>query len=161
MPPARRSRTSLLVAFALFASAAACSPGDRAPAADSASLPAAASNGSLDELPRILNAELPFRYPPDLYARKAQADVLLRLYIDSTGAVAAESTAVVQSSGEQRLDSAAVAGAAELAFAPGRRRGAAVGTSVLLPVQFRHPDAPPLAGDSASGAISAATDTRP
>lgn len=104
--------------------------------------------GPPDELPRMLNAELPFRYPPALYAQKAQANVLLRLFVDSLGAVVRDSTMVVEPSGSPQLDSAAVTGATELTFAPARRNGAAVGTLVLLPVHFRHPDAPPFPGDS-------------
>ena len=38
-----------------------------------------------DEMPRMLNTELPFRYPPALYARKVQGNVTLRLYIDRDG----------------------------------------------------------------------------
>lgn len=152
MPPVARCRLPYLLALAFVASTAACSSGDQSSGADSAALPAAGSSGGLDELPRILNAELPFHYPPELYALRTQADVVLRLYVDSTGTVKAESTAVERSSGEQRLDSAAMAGAAELVFAPARHRGVPVGTSVLLPVQFRHPDAPQLPGDSAPGA---------
>ena len=32
-----------------------------------------------DELPVMLNKELPFRYPPSLYSRKVQANVTLRV----------------------------------------------------------------------------------
>ena len=35
-----------------------------------------------DVLPVMLNKELPFRYPPSLYSKKAQANVTLRVYID-------------------------------------------------------------------------------
>lgn len=129
----------------------ACSS-EKSPAAATA----AQRGGPPDELPRMLNAELPFRYPPALYAKKIQANVLLRLYVDSLGAVVRDSTMVVESSGAEKLgsaaaeqlDSAAVTGASDLAFAPARRAGTAVGTMVLLPVHFRHPDEPPMPGDS-------------
>lgn len=123
--------------------AAACSSGGDEGASGSG------SGAQRFELPRMLNAEPPFRYPPPLYAQKTQANVMLRLFIDSLGAVVPESTMVVESSGVSELDSAAVTGSAELAFAPARRNGAAVSAPVLLPVHFRHPDAPPLPGDSA------------
>ena len=105
---------------------------------------------SPDQLPVMQNTEAPFRYPPALYAERVQADVLLRLYIDSAGAVHPESTMVVQSSGTSALDSAAVTGSRELRFAPARRDGAPVGVTVHLPVQFRHPGATPSAADSAN-----------
>ena len=134
---------ALVLAVAVV-SLAACSS-DRTPASAAT---AAQRGGPLDELPRMLNAELPFRYPPALYAQKIQANVLLRLYVDSLGAVVRDSTMVVESSGAEQLDSAAVTGATDLVFAPARRAGAAVGTMVLLPVHFRHPDEPPMPGDS-------------
>jgi TonB family protein len=136
---------------------AGCSGDDR-PAVAAATT----QRGALpDELPRMLNAELPFRYPPALYAQKAQANVLLRLFVDSLGVVVRDSTMVVEPSGSPQLDSAAVTGATELTFAPARRGGVAVGTMVLLPVHFRHPDAPPLPGDSgaAGPATRGATDS--
>jgi len=159
MLPVARSLSPYLLAFA--AAVVACSTGDSSRGAGSAELPPAGSDGGLDELPRILNEELPFRYPPELYALKTQADVVLRLYVDSTGAVMAESTAVERSSGAPELDSAAVADAAVLVFAPARHHGQPVGTPVLLPVQFRHPDAPQAPGDSARGGATPSAAGRP
>ncbi|MEP6550488.1 MAG: hypothetical protein ABJB95_04860, partial [Gemmatimonadales bacterium] len=43
---------------------------------------------------------------------------------------------------------AAMKGSRELKFEPAKTLGQAVPVSILLPVFFRHPDAPPLAGDS-------------
>ena len=37
--------------------------------------------------PVMLNKELPFRYPPAMYAQKVQGNVTLRIYIDSNGAI--------------------------------------------------------------------------
>jgi len=101
-----------------------------------------------DELPTMLNKELPFRYPPSLYARKVQANVTLRVFIDKEGQVVAESTHVAESSGHASLDSAAVRGSGELRFIPARTRGSAVPVSILFPVYFRHPEVPPLPGDT-------------
>jgi protein TonB len=101
-----------------------------------------------DSLPVMQNAELPFRYPTELYERKVQGNVTLRIHIDSTGVVRPESTSVVESSGYSSLDSAAVAGARELRFTPAIADGAPLAISVLFPVYFRHPDAAPLPGDT-------------
>lgn len=101
-----------------------------------------------DVLPVMLNKELPFRYPPSLYSQKVQANVTLRVFIDKEGQLVAESTHVAESSGYPPLDSAAVRGSNELRFIPAKTRGQAVPVSILFPVYFRHPEAPPLPGDT-------------
>jgi periplasmic protein TonB len=101
-----------------------------------------------DVAPVMLNKELPFRYPPALYAQKVQGNVTLRIYIDSNGAIVADSTRVAETSGFSALDSAAMKGSRDLKFDPAKTRGQPVPVSILLPVFFRHPDAAPLPGDS-------------
>lgn len=101
-----------------------------------------------DEMPVMLNTEPPFRYPPALYARRVQGNVMLRLFIDRDGRVLPESTVVTETSGFSSLDSAAVTGSESLRFVPARTGGRAHGVSVIFPVLFRHPDAPPLPGDT-------------
>jgi TonB family protein len=101
-----------------------------------------------DVMPVMLNQELPFRYPPALYAGKVQGNVTLRIHIDSMGAVWPESTSVVESSGYAALDSAAVKGSQELRFRPAKLKGKPLGVSILLPVFFRHPKGRPLPGDT-------------
>ena len=101
-----------------------------------------------DVLPVMLNKDLPFRYPPSLYAKKVQANVTLRVFIDKEGLVVSESTHVAESSGIPSLDSAAVKGSGELRFIPAKTRGEAVPVSILFPVYFRHPEALPLPGDT-------------
>lgn len=101
-----------------------------------------------DILPVILNKELPFKYPPSLYSRKVQANVTLRVFIDKEGQIVSESTHVAESSGYGPMDSAAVKGSTELRFIPAKTRGQAVPVSILFPVYFRHPEAPPLPGDT-------------
>jgi protein TonB len=101
-----------------------------------------------DVAPVMLNKELPFRYPPALYAQKVQGNVTLRIYIDSNGAIVPDSTRVAETSGFNALDSAAMKGSRDLKFEPAKTQGQPVPVSILLPVFFRHPDAPPLAGDS-------------
>src|SRR6202162_732832 len=101
-----------------------------------------------DIAPVMLNKELPFRYPPALYAQKVQGNVTLRIYIDRDGSIVADSTRVAETSGFNALDSAAMKGSRDLKFEPAKTQGQPVPVSILLPVFFRHPDAPPLAGDS-------------
>src|SRR6476620_6219654 len=110
-----------------------------------------------DILPVMLNKDLPFRYPASLYAKKVQANVTLRVFIDKEGQVVAESTHVAESSGFPPLDSAAVRGSGELRFIPAKTRNEAVPVSILFPVYFRHPDAAPLPGDTILKATGAAT----
>ena len=112
--------------------------------------------GRPEELPIMLNKDLPFRYPPSLYARKVQANVTLRLYIDKEGQVVSESTHVAETSTYAPLDSAAVRGSRDLRFIPAKTRGTAVPVSILFPVYFRHPEAPPLPGDTLIKRTSAA-----
>ncbi len=102
--------------------------------------------------PEMVNDELPFRYPVELYVQRVQGNVLLRLHVDSTGVVIPDSTRLVERSGYPALDSAALAGAARLRFRAARRSGVPIAVSLLFPVHFRHPDGPKPAGDSSSAA---------
>lgn len=101
-----------------------------------------------DEVPKVLNTDLPFRYPAALYARRVQGNVTLRLYVDTTGQVRADSTRIEESSGYAALDSAAIKGSHELRFVPAKLRGEALAATVLFPVYFRHPEAHALPGDT-------------
>ena len=98
--------------------------------------------------PLLLTRELPFVYPPALYAAKVEGDVALRLFIDSLGLVVQESTTVVEPSGHAEFDSAAVVGAPYLEFQPARNDGARIGKTVVLPVKFRLPSADSLRPDT-------------
>ena len=106
------------------------------------------NSGRPDAVPQMLNDELPFRYPVPEYHRRVQGNVLLRLYVDTSGFVVPDSTRVVERSGHAALDSAALAGAARLRFRGARRRGVPIAVSMLFPVHFRHPEGPRLPGDS-------------
>jgi protein TonB len=134
----------VLASIALLAGAAGCI--DKKDA--KRMIEALQSSLAPDSLPVIENAELPFKYPPELYARKVQGNVTLRIHIDTAGRVLAESTTVVESSGYAALDSAAVVGSRVLRFRPAFAKGAPLAISVLFPVYFRHPDAAPLPGDT-------------
>lgn len=104
--------------------------------------------GRPDELPAIRDDGEVFRYPAGLYEERIQGNVTLRIHIDSLGYVVNDSTMVVESSGYPTLDSAALHGSQRVVFAPARLKGRPVSMSILLPVYFRHPEAPPLPGDT-------------
>jgi len=107
---------------------------------------AAQSGAPPDQEPPVaLNGDSPIQYPPRLYEQKVEGDVVLRLFVDSSGRLFAESSRVAESSGYPALDSAALAGARKLRFAAGRRHGLPVATAFLQPIEFRHP--------AASGAV--------
>ena len=89
------------------------------------------------EAPVALNPDAPIAYPPALYEQKIEGDVTLRLFVDSTGRLVSESTRIAETSGYPALDSAALAGASKLRFAPAKRHGVAVATVFLQPVEFR------------------------
>ncbi len=134
--------TAVVASVALFALIAACSKGDGTKTAFDAGM------ARPDTYPIMLNKDMPFRYPPALYAEKVQGNVTLRLYVDKDGLVVDDSTRVIESSKIPTLDSAAIKGSRELKFEPAKLRGTPMPVSILFPVYFRHPDAPPPPGDS-------------
>jgi TonB family protein len=137
--------TLKLLACAMLLATSACL--DREQAAKA--IEAVQTDGAKpDIMPVMLNRELPFRYPPALYAKRVQGNVTLHIHIDSTGIVWPESTSVVESSGYPGLDSSAVAGSRELRFEPAKTKGHPVSVSLKLPVFFRHPQGKALAGDT-------------
>ncbi len=97
-------------------------------------VPAPAPEGA----PVALNIESPVQYPPALLAKGIDATVVLRLFVTEQGAVVRESTHVAESSGYPAFDSAAVAAAPKLRFAPALQSGTPVAVAFLQPVQFRH-----------------------
>jgi TonB family protein len=101
--------------------------------------PGSTSAAPAEEPPVALNAEPAVQYPPDLFDRHVEGDVVLRLYADSSGKLVAESTRVAESSGNVSLDTAAVRGVVRLRYAPAFRHGVAVSTAFLQTVEFRHP----------------------
>jgi TonB family protein len=129
---------------ALLALAAACGEGSPATVSrdTAANVPI-----TVDDSPVALNAESPVLYPPELFARRIEGEVILRLYVDERGVMRPESTRVVESSGYPAFDSAAAQGARQLRFAPARKNGMPVGTSFIQPVEFRHPSASVLRGE--------------
>jgi TonB family protein len=135
-------RTRNAVILVVMVIVASCKKGD------GSGLPFQTVGRQPDIAPVMLNKELPFRYPPALYAQKVQGNVTLRIFIDREGAIVPDSTRIAETSGFTALDSAAMKGSRDLKFEPAKTQGQPVPVSILLPVFFRHPDAPPLAGDS-------------
>jgi len=95
-----------------------------------------------NDVPVAINGESPFQYPANLYDQGIEGEVRLRLWVDSTGRVAPESTSIATSSGTPALDTAALQGAAQLQFAPAHRDGRPVGVAFYQPVVFRRRAAP-------------------
>lgn len=93
-----------------------------------------------EEPPVALDAEPAVEYPTDLYHLRISGTVLLRLFADETGRLVADSTRIEESSGYPALDSAALAAAPKLHYAPARRNGMAVAALFTQPIRFRHPD---------------------
>src|SRR5258705_13686268 len=103
-----RSRTTVALMALVFV--AACKKGE------GSNLPFQTVGRQPDIAPVMLNKELPFRYPPALYAQKVQGNVTLRIYIDRDGSIIADSTRVAETSGFNALDSAAMKGSRDLKF---------------------------------------------
>ena len=141
------------IAALLVVSLAACKKGE------GSGLPFQTVGRQPDVAPVMLNKELPFRYPPALYAQKVQGNVTLRIFIDRDGSIVSDSTRIAETSGFTALDSAAMKGSRDLKFEAAKTQGQPVPVSILLPVYFRHPDAPPLAGDSIIKRDTAASST--
>lgn len=94
------------------------------------------------EAPPVALGEPAVEYPPALFMQGIGGSVELRLFVDSAGRVVPESTTVQRSSGYPALDSAALAAAPRLRYAPGRRGGRPAAMMFLQPIQFRHPGTP-------------------
>lgn len=85
--------------------------------------------------PEVISLETPFRYPTELWDEGVEGDALLMVHVTDMGAV--DSAYVLESSGREALDSAALAGARQLKFAPGRRGDRRIAMWAKLPVRFR------------------------
>lgn len=114
-------------------------------------LPACGESSEGVEDPTLLTTDLPFQYPPDLFAARVEGEVGLRLFVDSLGLVVPDSTSVAEPSGQPAFDSAALAGAPYLEFRPARAGGARVGRTVVLPVKFRLPPTDSTTPDTLRG----------
>jgi TonB family protein len=100
-----------------------------------------ATESPADQPPVAVNPVSPMEYPQALLDEGIGGRVLLRLFVDSTGQLVADSTRLAESSGYPALDSAALAGAPALRFSPALRNGRPIAAPFLQPVQFRNPRA--------------------
>jgi TonB family protein len=132
-------REAALAGAALMAVlAGACGREDDGTFRISTNMPVVSTNDA-DQPPVAINPVSPVDYPVTLLEQGIEGRVLLRLYADSTGELALDSTRVAESSGYPALDSAAMAGAAALRFAPARRHGRPVAGAFVQPIHFRNP----------------------
>src|SRR5688572_20165022 len=69
--------------------------------------------------PELMPNATPFKYPVSLWDQRLTGETVLMLHVTRDGLV--DSVSVFNSSGQTAFDSAAVAGARELRFVPGRR----------------------------------------
>ena len=86
------------------------------------------------EQPRPLYGEMPIDYPLTLWDQDMEGETLLRVRVTDTGTV--DSVEVLESSGYQAFDSAAVVGGRELRFTPARRDGKRIEVWAKVPVRF-------------------------
>lgn len=88
---------------------------------------------------RYLNVPAP-HYPESALLRRIEGRVVLRVAVDTDGAVS--TLQVEQSSGDPALDRAALAAVAHWRFYPAQENGVAVACEVRVPVSFSLPPTP-------------------
>ncbi len=88
--------------------------------------------------PEVISVESPFRFPVSLWDEAVQGETVVMVHVTDTGGV--DSVYVLEPSGHAAFDSAAVSGAYELKFAPGRRGDRRIAAWARLPVRFRLPE---------------------
>jgi len=112
-------------------------PPQRAPAPEEVKPYAAekyALAATLTELPRLTaQPDLRRFYPPEARRKEREGSVVLRLWLDATGAV---TRAEIISNPGDGLGEAAVRAARELRFSPAKIRGEPVATSVPFTLHF-------------------------
>jgi TonB family protein len=100
-------------------------------------LPALAVGCTADqeiERPAPLYGETPIDYPLELWDQDIEGQTLLRVRVTDMGHV--DSVHVLESSGHEAFDSAAIAGARALRFRPARRNGKRIVVWAEVPVHF-------------------------
>ena len=107
--------------------AAACSGNNGPDGADDITPPVAAGQ-----------PEIPF--PPELFLKGIEGEVMLYVVVDSTGIVVRDSTHIARSSGHVEFDAAAMAAAPALRFTPASRNGVPVAQAIQVPIRFAIPD---------------------
>ena len=96
-------------------------------------LAACAGEGEIEQ-PAPLYGEVPIEYPLHLWDQDMEGETLLRVRVTDTGSV--DSVEVVESSGHQDFDDAAVEGAKKLRFTPARQDGERIRVWARVPVHF-------------------------
>jgi TonB family protein len=124
----------VLLGLVIAAAAGAC----RSPEGDGAAQLPQPGADRRDQTPISVNADPPVQYPLELYEQGVEGTVILRLFVDSTGTVIADSTRIKEPSGHAALDSAALAAVPSLQFAPALRDGLPVSTAFEQPIIFQH-----------------------
>ena len=88
----------------------------------------------------LVSGQASIPYPPELFARRLEGEVMLYLVIDSSGRAVRDSTRIVKSSGEAAFDAAALEAAPALRFTPARRGTVPVTAPIQIPIRFTLPD---------------------
>ncbi|HSH76241.1 MAG TPA: energy transducer TonB [Longimicrobiales bacterium] len=96
-------------------------------------LAACGGDGEIQQ-PTPLFGQIPIEYPLHMWDQDMEGETLLRVRVIDTGVV--DSVEVLQSSGYPSFDSAAVAGARDLRFAPARMDGKRITVWAEVPVYF-------------------------
>ena len=136
-----RLRGAAVGTSALVLALAACGPEPAARPAgrEPADVPLVAPG---DLPPVALDANSPVVYPPRLLRAGVEGTTIVRLFVDQQGSLVRDSTRIAESSGYPALDSAALAAAPRLHYAPAMRDGKPVAAPFLQPIQFRNPARP-------------------
>lgn len=92
--------------------------------------------------PVPLDANTPLVYPPALLRAGIEGTVLMRLFVNAQGTVFRDSIRIAESSGYPAFDSAALAVAPKLHFAPALRGDSPIAAPFLQPFLFRKPARP-------------------
>jgi TonB family protein len=116
--PARRTRGPLGWLFGAVLALGACAPGEVA-----------------IEEPELIEDDSPFRYPRELWDDGTEGETVVMVRVTTSGGV--DSVYVVESSGFPAFDSAAVVGARDLRFVPGRRDDRRETMWARVPVRFQ------------------------
>jgi TonB family protein len=86
------------------------------------------------ERPAPLYGDVPIDYPIELWDQDVEGQTLLRVRVTEMGQV--DSVVVLESSGREAFDAAAIDGARQLRFRPARRKGKRIVVWAEVPVHF-------------------------
>jgi TonB family protein len=86
------------------------------------------------ERPAPLYGEVPIDYPLELWDQDVEGETLLRVRVTDMGHV--DSVVVLEPSGHEAFDSAAITGARDLLFKPARKNGKRIAVWAEVPVHF-------------------------